>query len=367
MNAIIINLGGLNVARLGCYGNGEIETPCLDRLAAEGFVFDQAFADSPCPAAARRAWWTARHQFFEAPGQAGAGISTDQAGSRDQCLLRLLRSNEIQTVLARDTAGLCPGEIPEQTGFGRIIELQPGPPDSAKRVFESAKQWLECEADEGPNLVFLDCWGVHPPTGPGLDQAQTVEYFDEQLGSFVDRLRALKGWGNALLVVTSDFGEPISPNEPGADVPALGEERVHVPLMLHWPEQAEPASRSPALVQAVDLMPTLSEAFGVAVPPSVHGRSLLPLVRFEQRKLREHVCTGVTDREWAIRTTEWHLIVPQSNPNDVPPGDPRLYVMPDDRWQRNDVARQFPEVVNELVKRLLGVRAECGFTSDHPY
>ena len=41
MNAIIVAIDRLHAGYLGCYGNAWILTPAFNRLAAEGFVFDQ--------------------------------------------------------------------------------------------------------------------------------------------------------------------------------------------------------------------------------------------------------------------------------------------------------------------------------------
>ena len=47
MNAILLVIDRLHAGYLGAYGNGWIATPAIDRLAAEGFVFDQCLIDSP--------------------------------------------------------------------------------------------------------------------------------------------------------------------------------------------------------------------------------------------------------------------------------------------------------------------------------
>src|SRR5215471_6903312 len=56
MKVIVVMLRGLHLGYLGCYGNEWIDTPHLDRLAAEGVIFDQHIAECPDAAAPRRAW-----------------------------------------------------------------------------------------------------------------------------------------------------------------------------------------------------------------------------------------------------------------------------------------------------------------------
>src|SRR5258708_7415299 len=63
MKVLVVSARGWHLGYLGCYGNGWISTPALDRLAAEGIVFDQHLADVPDAATARRTWRDGRHHF----------------------------------------------------------------------------------------------------------------------------------------------------------------------------------------------------------------------------------------------------------------------------------------------------------------
>jgi arylsulfatase A-like enzyme len=53
---------------------------------------------------------------------------------------------------------------------------------------------------------------------------------------------------------------------------------VHVPLVVSWPARVRQNLRSDALVELVDLVPTLLEATGQPIPDAVQGRSLLPIL-----------------------------------------------------------------------------------------
>src|SRR5450631_2456953 len=67
MNVIVVVCNGLHLGFLGAYGNGWIETPHLDRLAAEGVVFDHHFPENLTTIPTRRSWWT----------EAGTGDKSD--------------------------------------------------------------------------------------------------------------------------------------------------------------------------------------------------------------------------------------------------------------------------------------------------
>ena len=65
MNIVVIACNGLHLGFLGPYGNGWIETPHLDRLAAEGVVFDFHFPENLTTLPTRRSWWTGRYGFAD--------------------------------------------------------------------------------------------------------------------------------------------------------------------------------------------------------------------------------------------------------------------------------------------------------------
>ena len=109
--------------------------------------------------------------------------------------------------------------------------------------------------------------------------------------------------------------------------------------------------RHQALVQTVDLLPTIVSALGL--PPidraeaPVHGHDLLPLIRGEQTKVRDYACLGMDVAEFAIRTHLWHLVVPiEIDPDE--PRSPELFRKPEDRWDQNNVIDQYPEVAEHL-------------------
>ena len=65
MNVIVVVCNSLHLGFLGAYGNAWIETPNLDRLAAEGIVFDHHFPENLTTLPTRRSWWTGRYGFAD--------------------------------------------------------------------------------------------------------------------------------------------------------------------------------------------------------------------------------------------------------------------------------------------------------------
>src|SRR5262249_58451770 len=54
---------------------------------------------------------------------------------------------------------------------------------------------------------------------------------------------------------------------------------LHVPLVLRFPGRLPAGKRRPEPVRLIDVMPTVLDLLGIAVPPAAQGRSLVPLVR----------------------------------------------------------------------------------------
>ena len=103
---------------------------------------------------------------------------------------------------------------------------------------------------------------------------------DDAVGRIKDALRRLGRTDNTIIVLTGDNGFYLG--EHGLAGKWYGhEESIRVPLLYYDPRQRE-AQRRDEIALNIDIAPTLLEVAGVAVPPEMQGRSLLPLVRGEK-------------------------------------------------------------------------------------
>ena len=189
-------------------------------------------------------------------------------------------------------------------------------------------------------------------SGCGALTPGRVTLVDHWLGELFEAMRRLGRMDDTLVVFTSDQGEPLG--EHGfvrRFRPWLYEELIHTPLIIRMPRGQCGGIRHQALVQTVDLLPTIVSALGL--PPidadeaPLHGHDLLPLIRGEQTKVRDYACMGMDVAEFAIRTHLWHLIVPI----EIDPEEPRsaeLFRKPEDRWDQNNVIEQHVEVAEHL-------------------
>ena len=105
-----------------------------------------------------------------------------------------------------------------------------------------------------------------------------IELIDHEFGRLIDGLEARGELDNTIVIFTSDHGELLGDHGLLLKGCRFFEALVHVPLVVSWPARFAGGRRSRALVEHVDLAPTLLEAVGLPVPAGMQGRSLLPIL-----------------------------------------------------------------------------------------
>ena len=132
-------------------------------------------------------------------------------------------------------------------------------------------------------------YGV-PKVGPMPDQLARdlkhayfacVTYVDTLLGQLLDELERLELRDNTIVIVWGDHGWQLG--EHGMwDKHSNFETSTHVPLLISVPGQK--AGRTEALVEFVDIYPTLAELCGLPRPEGVEGASFAPLIDNPKRE-----------------------------------------------------------------------------------
>lgn len=109
-----------------------------------------------------------------------------------------------------------------------------------------------------------------------------IELLDDQIGRLVEKLKETDQWENTIIIFMSDHGDMLGDHGLLFKGCRFYEGAVHVPLIICWPGHFKRGVRSEALVELVDIMPTLLEAANLPVPEYVQGKSLLPLLEGEK-------------------------------------------------------------------------------------
>ena len=184
------------------------------------------------------------------------------------------------------------------------------------KLFTAAEEWLERNRAHERFFLWLDSFNPHEPweapypysemydpgyrgnrlTYPrqGRAEYQTprerknmralyagmVSFVDKWVGRFLAKVKELGLWEETLVIVTSDHGIYLGDHGcQGKIGGTLYDEAVRVPFLLHHPRGWGAGRRFRGSAQHPDILPTLLDYFGAAVPESVHGTSLLPRLK----------------------------------------------------------------------------------------
>lgn len=194
--------------------------------------------------------------------------------------------------------------------------------------------------------------------------AAQVSSLDQQVGRVIAALKADGRLEDTLIVFCSDNGasnENQSTGQAWAQVSNTPFPRykrytdgggVRTSGILHWPARIPAAQRGTinrSYAHLIDIMPTVLEVTGATYPtadgggrplPPLPGRSLLPLMAGEPRKLTQPLCFE-HDGNLAVVDEHWKLIGRNG-------AAWRLYNMETDPLETKDVAAAHPEIVQEL-------------------
>jgi arylsulfatase A-like enzyme len=132
-----------------------------------------------------------------------------------------------------------------------------------------------------------------------------VRRLDEALGRLRDALKSLGLAEDTIVAFTSDHGCHFKTRN-GEYKRSCHESSIHIPCALCGPG-FEGGGRVGQLVSLVDLPPTLLAAAGLAVPPSMQGRSFLPLLHGARGDWPDDVFVQISESQVgrAVRTRRW--------------------------------------------------------------
>ncbi len=140
--------------------------------------------------------------------------------------------------------------------------------------------------------------------------AACTSYADAQLGLVLAELERLGLAGNTVVMLWGDHGWKLG--EHGSWCKHTNFEiDARAPLIVRAPQVADPGSRSRALVEFVDMYPTLCELCGLAVPDHCEGTSLVPLLPEPNRAWKSAAFSQYPRRGamgYAMRTDRYRYV-----------------------------------------------------------
>ncbi|MFC1758355.1 sulfatase [Planctomycetota bacterium] len=308
---------------LGCYGNDVVQTPNMDRLAADGVRFTRAFCTTASCSASRSVILTGLHNH--ANGHYGHLHDFHKFGSYDWV-------QTLPVMLGR--AGYRTARVGKHhNGPESVYLFETKVGGSARSPYvmaDNCKSFIE-SSDERPFFLYFATSDPHrgggdakklphqpnrfgnkpnreayphieeviydpkdvivPPFLPDTPtcRAELAQYYqsisriDQGLGRLVELLKEAGEWDNTLFVFTSDHGMAF----PGAKT-TVYEGGMHVPFIVRNPDLEKRGTVNNAMVSFVDITPTLLD-WGGALDPSTNAvkPEIAKRTHFRQNRLRE--------------------------------------------------------------------------------
>ena len=103
-------------------------------------------------------------------------------------------------------------------------------------------------------------------------------FVDSEIGRAIDAAHAYAP-ENTYIIFTSDHGDMLGAHRLKGKGPAMYEEIAHIPLILEQPGGVGAGTANSTLVSHIDLLPTMLELAGLAVPPILEGQRIVPLLQ----------------------------------------------------------------------------------------
>jgi arylsulfatase A-like enzyme len=417
-NILFILADDLGYGDLGCYGQTKIKTPNLDRLAADGVRFTQAYAGSTVCAPSRCGLMTGFHT-----GHARVrGNALVPLRPEDVTVAELLKKAGYATGLVGKWGLGEPGStgVPTRKGFDSFFgylnqvhahnyypdylwrneekvplpNVQQGGVASKRVVYtpdlllDEGLKFIEkhkggpfflyfativphannekTRADGSGNEVPSDAPYTNEPwPQPEKNKAAMITRLDADVGRLLAKLAEVGIEKDTLVLFSSDNG----PHKEGGNDPeffkssgpfrgikrALTDGGIRVPALARWPGVIKPGTVSDHVWAFWDFLPTACDLAGVPTPAGIDGISIAPTLTGKgQQKERDFLY-------WEFHEGGFKQAVRYGNWKAIrlAPGQPlELYDVVKDPGETTDVAKANPQVLVWVEVRLKKARTD---------
>lgn len=310
-NLLLVTYDTTRADRIGCYGNRNIETPAIDRLASEGVLFSRALATAPTTLPSHSSIMTGLY-----PYRHGARANTAfRLGDENQTLAETLAANgyatgaAVSAVVLDAQFGIDQGfqeyddhmdEVDEDDLDLRKIAQRKGDVTAAL-----AEAWLRDHADQ-KFFLWLHLYDPHAPyKAPEAFQARhslpydaEIAFADSQLGRMMGVLDELGLTDDTLIVVAGDHGEGLGQHTELEHSSLIYDSTLRVPLVMRCGSKLGGGVHVDRWVSLVDTMPTVLSLLGIEAPADMDGIDLTQPAE-GSRPIFSETLQGLADHGWA--------------------------------------------------------------------
>lgn len=295
-NIVLIIGDDISQDDFGCYGNPNIRTPNIDRLAKDGLRFNNAYLTTSQCSPTRCSIITGRY-----PHNTGAPELHMPLPEGQVMFPELLKMAGYYTAASGkwhlgDYARKAFGTINSAGSGGEekwVSTLKERPKDRPFFMWFAAhdahRGWdgrIELKRHTKEEVVL-------PPYMVDIPEvrADMAKYYDEvsrmdrYVGYVVDELKKQDVFDNTIIIVMADNGRPFWRCKT-----RLYDSGIKTPFVVHWPAGIKKnGETSDSLVSVIDIAPTLLELAGVSPPKTFQGVSFSKLLNTPDASIRDYV------------------------------------------------------------------------------
>jgi len=349
---VIVSIDALRADHVGAYGYMRPTTPHIDRLAADGVVFDHAYCPTPHTSYSVTSMMTGKYM---------RPLLLQGAGSDSETLATFVRLYGYKTAAFYPPAVFFIDqsrfESFEHAHYGfeyRKVEFMEG--EGRVRQVDA---YLGRQAKDQRVLLWIHLFGPHEPYEAHAEHSfgdRDVDRYDGEIaaaddtvGQLVETVRASRP--GAVVIVTADHGEEFGEHGGRYHGTTVYEEQVRVPLVISAPGLA-PAHRVASVVQTIDILPTILAALSIPPSPRIRGHA------FGAALLAKTDAPG-----FAFAETEEQALLAEGNDRLVCArklGACRLFDIAKDPGEREDVSASSRERFDKMRTELAALGASHG-------
>jgi len=367
MNIVLFTIDTLRADHLECYGYGRVKTPQINQLASEGVLFEHNIVQTPLTLPSHTSIHTGTYPLYHGIRDNG-GFYVDES---QVTLAESLKQREYVTgafvaAFVLDSRwGLDQGFDYYFDNFD-LTKYKKVSLDAVQRrgdeVLTEAYKWLD-ENKQQKFFAWIHLYDPHTPYDPpepykteyggrpfGLYDGE-IAYVDQLMGEFRQYMEENGLWENTLIIFTSDHGESLGEHKENAHGFFIYDSAVRVPLIIRFPQAKLSGRRITNQVRSVDLMPTVLGLAGSAIPDSVQGESLLPILLGDEK---EDMRLAYSETYWPNYHYGWSELksVRKGQTKFISAPKPELYDVWQDPGELTNMVNARASLGNELQREL---------------
>ncbi len=364
LNVLLVTLDTTRADRLHCYGNRNIATPTLDRLASEGVLFLDAAAAAPTTVPAHASILTGLYPVHHGVRLNGVFRLPDKV----RTLAEVLRDAGYRTA-AVVSAFVLDRQFGLAQGFERYDD------DLSKAPAPMERHYREWTADHttdraitqlrrlagGRFFLWVHYFDPHREYQPPEPYHHTyannlydgeIAFLDSEFGRLIDALDQLELAERTLVVVVGDHGESLGAHGEATHGYLVYQPTLHVPLILRCKTRLPAGRRFAPRVGQVDIVPTVLGLLGIEEKTPFDGVDLTAALP-GGRPLLFETLHGALTFGWAPLAG---VFVDSLKYIEGP--DPELYDLGRDPEEKNNLLKTQPQDARRLAAVVAGTFGE---------